>query len=108
MIHRLDRFRSFMISLKFRTKTTFAPSGEICGSVAVSRSNISMGRKRFAGSCVGFKGDSFEAGLEGGAAGSAAKMVRPRQLSVRMSTRRVALNAKESGIKCQVSEHPTH
>jgi len=43
-----------MMSLKFRTKTTFAPSGEIWGSVAVSRSNMSIGRKRLDGNSDGF------------------------------------------------------
>src|SRR5438045_615844 len=49
MIHRFDRFRSFMMSLKFRTKTTLDPSGEIWGAVASSRSNRSIGRKRLGG-----------------------------------------------------------
>lgn len=37
-----------MMSLKFRTKTTCVPSGEIRGSLAVSKSNRSIGRNRLA------------------------------------------------------------
>src|SRR5436190_187711 len=52
-IQRLDRFLSFMMSLKLRTNTTFVPSGEICGSDAVSKSNISIRRKNFSGGAAG-------------------------------------------------------
>src|SRR6266487_4238517 len=52
-IQRLDRFLSFMMSLKFRTNATFLPSGEICGSDAVSRSNRSSNRKNFSGGAAG-------------------------------------------------------
>src|SRR3989454_8289654 len=52
-IQRLDRFLSFMMSLKLRTNTTFMPSGEICGSEAVSRSNMSISRKNFSGGAAG-------------------------------------------------------
>ena len=38
-----------MMSLKLRTNTTLEPSGEICGSEAVSRSNMSISRKNFSG-----------------------------------------------------------
>src|SRR3989442_9837562 len=53
-IQRLDRFLSFMMSLKLRTNTTFMPSGEICGSDAVSSSNMSISRKNFSGGAAGF------------------------------------------------------